>query len=188
MRTVKRYVVQRISQICPSTRLFRIRNKLYRWGEIDIANGARVVSSTSFVGNGNIHIGPDSFLGHECLLVAAGAPIFIGASVDIGPRVYIGTGSHEIDMLGQHSAGRGTSAPVVIEDGVWVGAGSIILPGVRVGRKTVIAAGSVVTRDVPEFSLAAGVPCRVRRLWSRATNTWVPTPSATASGVDVAGA
>lgn len=53
------------------------------------------------------------------------------------------------------------SSPVTIEDHVWIGAGSIILPGVRVGTSSVIAAGAVVTRDVPPMSLVAGVPARV---------------------------
>ncbi len=53
--------------------------------------------------------------------------------------------------------------PVIIGDDVWVGAGALILPGVRIGSRTVIGAGSVVTRDIPDDVFAAGNPCRVIR-------------------------
>jgi maltose O-acetyltransferase len=75
--------------------------------------------------------------------------------------VFIGTGTHQIDPIGSHSAGTGVSRDVVIGDGVWLGACSTILPGVSVGAKAVVAAGAVVTHDVPPRSLVAGIPARV---------------------------
>ena len=60
----------------------------------------------------------------------------------------------------EHDIGAGLSRDAVIEDGVWIGAGTTILGGVRIGRKTVVGAGSLVNRDLPPFTVAVGVPCR----------------------------
>jgi maltose O-acetyltransferase len=113
------------------------------------------------------------FLGHEALISGGKSRVTIGDCVDIGPRVSILTGSHEVDMTSRHSAGRGFSRDVVIEEGAWIGGGSTILGGITIGRKAVIAAGSVVTRDVPPYALAAGAPCRVKKLWSDAARGWI---------------
>jgi maltose O-acetyltransferase len=75
-------------------------------------------------------------------------------------------------MDGPHTAGAGRADPVKIEDGVWIGAGSIILGGVTVGRKSVIAAGSVVNKNIPPSVIAAGVPCRPIKRWNELTRQW----------------
>ena len=83
------------------------------------------------------------------------------------------SGTHEIDMLGAHSAGKGKGAPVWIKDGVWIGANSTINPGVTIGRKSIIGAGSVVVSDIPDFCVAVGNPCRPIKIWSSETNSFV---------------
>lgn len=86
----------------------------------------------------------------------------------IGNRVQIGTG------VGLLSAGHDTSIlsrqkfvefghPIFIEDDCWIGTNVIVLPGVRIGKGSTIGAGSIVTKDVPAFSVALGAPCRVRK-------------------------
>ncbi|GAA3314757.1 DapH/DapD/GlmU-related protein [Ectobacillus funiculus] len=86
----------------------------------------------------------------------------IGNNVLIGPNVTIDAGTHPIHPeLRRKSAQYNLS--VVIEDNVWIGAGAIILPGVRIGENTVIGAGSVVTKDIPSNVVAIGSPCRVMR-------------------------
>jgi maltose O-acetyltransferase len=84
--------------------------------------------------------------------------------VDLGPEVMILTGSHEIDLEGEHIGGEGTAASVTIGNGCWLGARAMILPGVTLADKTLVAAGSVVTKsvDVP-CSLVAGVPAEVKK-------------------------
>ena len=74
------------------------------------------------------------------------------------------TGSHEIDAVGEHTACPGSAESVEIGDGCWLGARSTILPGVALPRKTLVAAGSVVTRTVEgDGVLVAGVPAEVKR-------------------------
>jgi acetyltransferase-like isoleucine patch superfamily enzyme len=114
------------------------------------------------LGGGELEIGDDTWIGHQVLL-CAGSKVVIGANVDIGPRVYIGTGTHEIDARGPRSAGIGINSDVVVEDGAWLGAGCVVLPGVTVGRNSVVAAGAVVAETIPPRVAVAGVPARVIR-------------------------
>ncbi len=107
----------------------------------------------------NIMIGDDSYINFNCHFVDDGK-ILIGKKVMFGPGVTIATVGHPIrpDMREYMY-----SQPVVIEDNCWIGAGTIICPGITIGENSVIGAGSVVTKDVPQNSVAVGNPCRVIR-------------------------
>lgn len=87
----------------------------------------------------------------------------IGTNVKIGGCVLItDTDAHPMDYVARRSSNEGTkSAPVVIEDDVWVGAHCIILKGVTIGARSIIGAGSVVTKNIPADCVAAGNPCKV---------------------------
>ena len=89
--------------------------------------------------------------------------VTIGAHVDIAPRVSIWTGTHDVQVGKSKAAGPGKSKDITICDGVWLGMGARILPGVTVGECAAVAAGSVVTKDVPARTLVAGVPAVVKR-------------------------
>jgi len=92
--------------------------------------------------------------------------ISIGSKVLIARRVaFVGRDDHRIDVVGRAiwDSGRSDSFKTVVEDDVWIGHGAIVVSGVRIGRGSVIAAGSVVTRDIPRYSIAAGVPAKVVR-------------------------
>lgn len=144
----------------PETSLFGFKRFLLRWCGARIALSVRICSSARFFGCGELTIGEETWIGHQCLLIAS-AKISIGACVDIGPKVYVGTGSHEIDPVGQHSAGAGKSMPITIEDGCWLGAGSLISAGVCIGAKAVIAAGAVVAQGVESHTIVGGVPAKL---------------------------
>lgn len=89
--------------------------------------------------------------------------VTIGDNVKIGACVLItDTDAHPLDYLARRSSNEGTkSAPIVIEDDVWVGAHSIILKGVTIGARSIIGAGSVVTKSIPADCVAVGNPCKV---------------------------
>lgn len=95
--------------------------------------------------------------------------MWIHDSIKIGDHVKIGgcvlmtdTDAHPMDFMARRSSNEGTkSAPIVIEDDVWIGAHSIILKGVTIGARSIIGAGSIVTKSVPADCVAAGNPCRV---------------------------
>lgn len=88
--------------------------------------------------------------------------IYIGDYVMIGPNVTIATAGHPIEPSLRKKTAQ-FNIPVFIGDNVWIGANSVILPGVKIGGNSVIGAGSVVTKDIPENVVAVGNPCRVLR-------------------------
>ncbi len=92
--------------------------------------------------------------------------VTIGDNVKIGACVLItDTDAHPLDYLARRTSNDGTkSAPIVIEDDVWVGAHSIILKGVTIGARSIIGAGSVVTKSIPADCVAAGNPCKVIKI------------------------
>ena len=93
------------------------------------------------------------------------AKIIIGSNCDISDRVSIFCGTHEIDEIGPRVAGNGIGKDIFIGNGVWIGYGALILPGVKIGDKAVIAAGSVVHKDVPAYTIVGGNPIiEIRRI------------------------
>ena len=110
----------------------------------------------------HITIGTNSFLNYDAILMDC-APITIGHDCSIGPRVQLLTALHPVEDHAARRARWETAAPITIGDNVWFGGGVIVCPGVTIGRNTVIGAGSVVTRDVPDHVAAVGNPCRVVR-------------------------
>lgn len=165
MNTKRAILVRGIMKILPETSFFGLKRFLWRWAGAVIGHNVRICSSAFILGAGELEIGDDTWIGHQ-VYIETGSRIIIGDCVDIAPRVYIGTGSHKIDSTGQHSAGDGTSQPIIIEDGVWLGTNVIILPGITIGRKAVIGAGAVVTRNIDSFVVAAGIPARMMRYLS----------------------
>jgi maltose O-acetyltransferase len=111
-----------------------------------------------FVGGRKVRIGPRVFINRDGLLDGT-AEIHVGADVGMGPRVQILTSTHAIGPS-HRRLGALEGRVVRIEDGVWLGAGVIVLPGVTVGRGCVVAAGAVVTTDCRPDGLYAGVPAR----------------------------
>lgn len=112
---------------------------------------------------GEMTIGDHTWIGQGSFLHSAGT-ITIGSAVGIGPNVTILTSVHEEGPLDQPVLfGALRFGEVTVEDGCDIGVGAILLPGVRIGEGTIIGAGSVVTRDIPAFSVAAGNPARVLR-------------------------
>ena len=108
-------------------------------------------------------IGDNVWIGQQAFLHSAGG-LTIGNNVGIGPAVKVLTSRHreagrEVPIL----AAPIEESPVIIEDDVDLGIGSIIMPGARIGRGAQIGAGAVVTRDIPPFAIAAGMPARVLR-------------------------
>ena len=90
------------------------------------------------------------------------SPVNIGAGTFIAPGVCLACSGHAIDPE-QRSLGIGTSAPITIEDKVWIGANTTVCGGVTIGAGSVIGAGSTVINDIPAGVVAAGTPCRVIR-------------------------
>lgn len=108
----------------------------------------------------HIDLGERVFFNFNCVVLDV-CPVRIGSYTLFGPAVQIYTATHPFDAQLRRKQEFGK--PVTIGADVWVGGGAIILPGVNIGSRCVIGAGSVVTRDLPDGVFAAGNPCRVIR-------------------------
>jgi len=108
----------------------------------------------------NIELGERVFFNFNCIVLDV-CPVRIGSFTLFGPAVQIYTPMHPFNAELRRKEEFGK--PVEIGTDVWVGGAAIILPGVRIGSRAVIGAGSVVTRDIPDGVFAAGNPCRVIR-------------------------
>jgi maltose O-acetyltransferase len=108
----------------------------------------------------NIHLGTRVFFNFNCVVLDV-CEVRIGDYTLFGPGVQILTPLHPLDheLRRKQESGK----PIEIGADVWVGGGALILAGVRIGARAVLGAGSVVTRDIPEATFAAGNPCRVIR-------------------------
>jgi len=108
----------------------------------------------------NIELGQKVYFNFNCVVLDV-CQVKIGDFTMFGPAVQIYTATHPLNAAERRKAEY--AKPIEIGDDCWIGGGAIILPGVKIGSKTVIGAGSVVTRDVPAGVVAAGNPCRVLR-------------------------
>lgn len=112
----------------------------------------------------DIVLGDHVGIGPGCIFLADTA---IGSKVLVAPNVaFLNSDDHKIDVVGKAiwDSGRGDGGRITVEDDVWIGHGAIILSPAIVGRGAVVAAGSVVTRDVPRYAVVAGVPAKVVRM------------------------
>ena len=128
-----------------------------RVGERSIIAGQ--ISIVGALGASGLVLGERCFVNTGCLF-DVDALIVLGADVAVGQQTMILTSTHRIGTA-ERRAGENRVHPVTIGDGVWLGARSLIMPGITVGA--IVAAGAVVTRDVPPNTVVAGVPARVIR-------------------------
>ena len=105
----------------------------------------------------NISIGKNVFVNHACTFMDRGG-ITIEDDVLIGPKVNLITTDHPIDPSERKTT---ISQPIVIKKNVWIGAGATVLAGVTIGENSIVAAGAVVTKDVPDNMIVGGVPAKV---------------------------
>ncbi|MCI9417780.1 MAG: sugar O-acetyltransferase [Eubacterium sp.] len=109
----------------------------------------------------HIEVGKNFFANYNCTILDV-AKVKIGDNCQMAPNVSIYTAGHPIHPVSRNS-GYEYGKEVTIGDNVWIGGNSVICPGVTIGDHVVIGAGSVVTKDIPDWSVAAGNPCKVIR-------------------------
>ena len=109
----------------------------------------------------NIEVGKNFFANYNCTIIDV-AKVKIGDNCQMAPNVAIYTAGHPVHPDSRNSAYE-YGIGVTIGDNVWIGGNTVIVPGVHIGSNTVIGAGSVVTKDIPDWVIAAGNPCRVIR-------------------------
>ena len=133
-----------------------LRRFFYRLAGVKIGKGSTIHMGARFYDPRNISIGEDSIIG-EGVVLDGRDKLIIGNHVDIASEVMIYNSEHDFNdpyFLAKN-------APVLIEDYVFIGPRAIILPGVKIGKGAVVAAGAVVTKDVVPFSVVGGVPAKI---------------------------
>ena len=149
---------------------YRIYNKCISEYQLSlIPHGKNCVIRGKGQFTGNITLGDCVTIGVNSCFLSTDANLKIGNKVLFGPHVYIVTGNHQVNQIGEYITDvrvktEVCDADVVIEDDVWIGAGTIILKGVTIGRGSVIGAGSVVTKSTAPYSINAGNPARQIRM------------------------
>jgi len=106
----------------------------------------------------NIHVGRNFYAGYNCTILDM-AEVRIGDDCMIAPNVGIYTAGHSVEPKNRNKSGYGI--PITIGSNVWIGGHSVILPGVTIGDNSIVAAGSIVTKDVPANVVVAGNPARI---------------------------
>jgi len=133
-----------------------LRRFFYRIAGVKIGKGSVIHMYARFYNPKNIQIGKDTIIG-EFSVLDGRDKLKIGNHVDIASQVMIYNAEHDIND--PHFLAH--TAPVIIEDYVFIGPRAIILPGVKIGKGAVVAAGAVVTKDVPPFAIVGGVPAKI---------------------------
>jgi maltose O-acetyltransferase len=161
----RRIAVGAVSRLFPQHTFNRTRTVLLRALGVRVAARSCVAGALKITGSGSVPhllcVGPGCYLTGP-LHIDLMAPVRIGARVYVGYEVILITADHEIGPSAQRCGAR-ACGPIDIGDGAWIGSRVVILPGVRIGRGAVVAAGAVVTKDIAPNTLAAGVPARFVR-------------------------
>ena len=164
----------------------RFRNStILRPLEVDLDNLDNVhISNNVFVhaglvlrllGDCRLFVGEDTYIGPNSHISGTQGSITIGKKVMIADGVYISTAYHKYEDVTKAVKDQGyePKGNVIIGDGCWIGGGSYIMPGVKVGKNSVIGANSVVTNDIPSNSVAAGSPARIIKQYSPTEKRWL---------------
>lgn len=133
-----------------------IRRLVYTLAGVRMGRGSHVHIGAQFFDPSGIEIGEDTIVGQNAFLDGRDK-LKIGSHVDIASDVMVYNSQHDMNAGDFHAV----NGPVEIGDYVFVGPRAIILPGVKVGKGAIVAAGAVVTKDVPEFTMVGGVPAKV---------------------------
>jgi len=154
-----------LAALLPDFTLSSIRASLFRSGGCDVSPRVALLGRVKLIGSGRISL--RLHIGEGCI-VAPGvtfgldADITLGRNVSLSPGVVLYTATHSIGVGSARMLRYTDARPIVIEDGVWVGMNSLVLPGVTLGRGCVVAAGSVVFESVPRDTLVSGNPAVAR--------------------------
>lgn len=164
MKFIQRFILSIILRI----RIIQTRSYLATGSDIEIDKSVRFGRWCFFTSKGGeIVIGENTFLNTQVILNAdIGGKIHISNDCMIGPRTIFRTANHKIKDINSVKREQGHDfADIFVERNVWIGANVTVLPGVTIGENSVIAAGAVVTKDIPKNCLAAGVPAIVKKYY-----------------------
>lgn len=121
-------------------------------------------------GVGAVFIGNNTIIGLGCTIIG---PVKIGNGVMLAQNVVVSGLNHGYEDISKSPSAQPTvTSPIEISDDVWIGANCVITAGVSIGRHAVIGAGTVVTKDLPPYSVSVGNPAKIIKLYNEVTRTW----------------
>lgn len=167
-----KYFINIIFKLLPISRFFKFKIFLLKLVGCNVDYSVRI-QSVQLSGINKVIIGTNTFIGEGTVFAGGSSIIKIGKNCDISNKVTFVTGTHEIDPLGVRMAGEETVKPISIGDGVWIGINSTILPGVTIGDKVIIAAGSVVTKNVDNYTIVGGNPAIPIKKYDMIAKNWI---------------
>ena len=182
-------VLNFILALLPRFAFNRLRTRLYRVFGWNIGARTIIMGTMEPAGGGalqkRLHIGEDCQITSP-LYLDLNADIFVGDRVAIGHHTHLITTDHETDNPDRR-CGETRCSPIRLEDGCWIGARATILAGVTVSRGSVVAAGALVTSDVPPNVIVGGVPAKILKRLSPETDVSIPKESASEPGAALPG-
>ena len=145
-----------------------LRGRVYVAGDVRLGHGSVLEEGCRLIGDPCLVIGENFYANAYCHMLG---DIRIGNDVMLGPKVTIWARDHGMrkDVLMRLQSHE--AAPITIGDDVWIGAGAIVLRGVQIGHGAVVGAGSVVTKNVPDWAVVAGVPAKIIKYREESSNS-----------------
>jgi maltose O-acetyltransferase len=153
------------ARLLPNYALCCTRAWLYRAAGCDISSSVTIQGALQLLGSGpsagRLHVGTGTIIA-PLVTLGLDSDVFLGRNVSVAPGTVFHTATHAIGFGSRRMQLPVIAQPIVVEDGVWIGARCVILPGIRIGRGSIVAAGSVVTENVPPNSFIEGNPAVIR--------------------------
>jgi acetyltransferase-like isoleucine patch superfamily enzyme len=148
------------------------RLDVFPYNKFDLGDRSTIESfATINNGVGNVIVGAGTIVGIGSVVIG---PVSIGNNVMLAQNIVISGLNHGYtDVAISPSIQKVECKPIVIQDDVWIGANSVITAGVTLGKHSVIGAGSIVTKDVPEFSVVVGNPARIIKQFDQLSGDWI---------------
>jgi acetyltransferase-like isoleucine patch superfamily enzyme len=154
------------SRICSRTRI-----DVFPWNDFVLGRDSTIEDfATVNNGAGPVYIGERSRIGLSCTVIG---PVTIGNDIMLAQNIVMSGLNHSYEDISRPiSHQKQSTSMITVEDEVWIGANAVIVAGVKVGKHSVIAAGSVVTKNVPPYSVVAGNPAKVLKAYNPETKQW----------------
>ncbi|WP_406683469.1 acyltransferase [Seonamhaeicola sp. MEBiC1930] len=149
----------------------RTRIDVVPWNKFELGSGSTIEDFSAINnGVGDVFIGDRTRIGLSNTIIG---PVKIGNDIRLAQNITVSGLNHDYQDVTRpiHEQGVSTST-IVIEDGTWLGANVVVVAGVTIGKNCVVAAGSIVTKDIPSYSVVVGNPARVIKQYNEETKTW----------------
>jgi acetyltransferase-like isoleucine patch superfamily enzyme len=156
----------RHSRICRKTRM-----DVFPWNDFVLGKDSTIEDfATVNNGAGPVYIGERTRIGLSCTVIG---PVTIGNDIMLAQNIMLSGLNHSFEDISKPiSLQKQTTAKITVEDEVWIGANAVVVAGVTIGKHSVIAAGSVVTKSVPAYTVVAGNPAKVLKAYNPETKQW----------------